>query len=201
MWTHDYGHTTTSHLSLHSKLAVATTARTDYNDLDGLARPVLQDVLESVPVLKAAEVHSQWRAAFVNTNRVSITPQVAAGQNSSLLFIAQLTCRCGRTSGRPASEGVRQAETFYHKAALAGTHRHKWTSNTEGGNMITIINTTHLAHDWGVDDGGQRLQIVDDDVVEQRDVVAKQLGQDKVFAWACSTTASGVQDVPKRDVR
>ena len=30
---------------------MATTARTDYDDLDGLARPVLQDVLESVPVL------------------------------------------------------------------------------------------------------------------------------------------------------
>ncbi len=63
MWTHSYRHTTNSHPSLHSKLAVATTARTDYNDLDGLARPVLQDVLESVPVLKAAEVHSQWGAA------------------------------------------------------------------------------------------------------------------------------------------
>ena len=63
MWTHRYRHTTTPHLSLHSKMVVATTARTDYNDLDRLARPVLQDVLESVAVLKAAEVHSQRRAA------------------------------------------------------------------------------------------------------------------------------------------
>ena len=48
--------------------------------------------------------------------------------------------------------------------------------------LSDVKQSTHLAHDWGVDDGGQRLQVVDDDVVEQRDVVAEQLGQDEILS-------------------
>lgn len=77
---------------------------------------------------------------------------------------------------------------------LTGTGRHiqlRATCEAETASLFTVKQSTHLAHDWGVDDGGQRLQVVDDDVVEQRDIVAEQLGQDEVLAWAHSTTASG----------
>ena len=89
----------------HSRLTVSTTALTDYNDLDRLARPVLQDVLESVPMLKATEVHSQWRAACNSIPRCQQHAQVFPKNKEEMhiISIVQLTCRYGRTSDRPAS--------------------------------------------------------------------------------------------------
>jgi hypothetical protein len=80
-----------------------------------------------------------------------------------------------------------------HRHIQAHPNEHRIRSKTPL--LFRVQHTTHLAHDWGVDDGRQRLQVVDDDVVEQRHVVAEQLVQDEVLAWARSAAASEGENV------
>jgi hypothetical protein len=48
--------------------------------------------------------------------------------------------------------------------------------------MFMLRAAVHLANDWRVDDWCKRFKVVDDNMVEQRDIVAEELRQDEVLA-------------------